>query len=149
MTLPSLNLKTGVKSFFDLKFLKSQAASFAATVVDMGLLFGLTELAGVYYVISVAIGAGCGAITNFLIGRYWSFQASESKVQSQAFRYASVALGSLGLNTVGVAVVTERLHIPYGFSKVIVAFSVGILFNYPLQRYFVFKSKDVPVLPEL
>ena len=131
--------KTGlVQRLLHPTLLKSQVASFLATVVDLSVLFFLTEVLSVYYVISVALGALSGAVLNFTLGRHWSFQAKEGGVHQQAFRYFLVSFGSLLLNTGGVALLTETLGIHYGFSKAIVALIVGILFNYPLQRFYVF-----------
>jgi putative flippase GtrA len=128
-----------IQNFFDQKFLKSQAASLAATVVDFSVLFVLTEHFHIFYVISVALGAFFGALTNFTLGRFWSFQATKAKPGPQFTRYAIVSGGSLLLNVVLVYGFTETFGIHYGFSKVVVALLVGIFFNYPLQRYFVFK----------
>ena len=120
-------------------FSRSQVASGVATAVDFGLLFTLTEIFRVWYVVSVAIGAAMGAVTNFLMNRHWSFEATHQAWRGQAMRYVAVSLGSLLLNTGGTWAVTELGHVPYGISVVLVSLAVGFLYNYPLQRYFVFK----------
>lgn len=107
--------------------------------MDFGLVFGMTELLHVWYVISVAVGAGAGAITNFLMNRHWSFEASHHKWHGQAIRYAIVSLGSLLINAAGTWAVTEWAHVHYGISVVVVSILVGFAYNYPLQRHFVFK----------
>ena len=45
---------------------------------------------------------------------------------------------SLVLNSLGVYLLTEYLKIHYAISKAITAFLVGVLFNFPLHRRFVF-----------
>ena len=57
-------------------FSRSQIASGVATAVDFGLVFLPDRDLHVWYVISVAVGAASGAITNFLLNRYWSFEAT-------------------------------------------------------------------------
>ena len=128
-------------------FSKATLASLAATVVDFGTLTVWVELLHGFYPVGVAIGAALGAASNFTINRIWSFNdAIPSKLGYQAFRYAAVSLGSLLLNTWGVWLVTEKLHIHYMISKLAVALLVGFLFNYPLHRYFVYpKGQPVPV----
>jgi len=121
-------------------FSKAQLASIAATCVDFGLLVLLVELGGLWYVAATALGAAAGAVTNFSINRYWSFEASASRWEGQALRYALVSGGSLLLNTAGVFALTEGLGTPYQASKVVSALLVGWLFNYPLHRGFVFSS---------
>lgn len=125
-------------SFFT-SFSRSQVASLLATTLDYGTLFLLVEVFHVWYVIATATGAFLGAVTNFLINRHWSFGASHGKWSRQATRYAVVSSGSLILNTGGVYAVTEHFHLYYSVSVVLVSILVGILFNYPLQRYYVYK----------
>ena len=107
--------------------------------MDFGLLFLLTEIFHVYYMISVVIGAVAGAAVNFFLNRHWSFDASHRGVHGQAFRYTLVSAGSLALNSAGIWAVTESLHVHYGISVAVVTFIVGIVFNFPLQRYFVYR----------
>jgi putative flippase GtrA len=120
-------------------FSLSQLASAVATAVDFGLVFGMTELLGVWYVISVAVGAGAGAITNFLMNRHWSFAASHQDWRAQAGRYALVSTGSLLLNTAGTWAITEWFGVPYAISVIGVSLVVGFAYNYPLQRHYVFR----------
>lgn len=120
-------------------FLSAQVAALIGTVVDFLIVILLTELAEIWYVFSNAIGATCGAITNFLLGRYWVFSATEKKIYHQAFRYFLVALGSMLLNTLGVYLLTEYTSLHYIFSKVIIAIIVAVTFNFFLQKNFVFK----------
>ena len=122
-------------------FARSQVAALAASVVDFGGLFLFTEIFHFWYVLSAAIGACLGAFTNFMLGRHWSFEVGHEPVQGQAFRYALVSAGSLALNVSGVWAVTELCHLPYGVSKLISAFLVGLVYNYPLHRFFVFPAK--------
>jgi phosphatidylglycerophosphate synthase/putative flippase GtrA len=118
---------------------RSQIASLSATVVDFASLIFLVEFGRVWYVAATAAGALFGAIVNFMLGRHWTFMANHEAVRGQAIRYAGVAAISLALNSVGVYLLTEYLGIHYAMSKVITAFLVGLLFNFPLHRRFVFK----------
>ena len=120
-------------------FSRSQVASAVATGADFGLLFTLTELFHVWYVIAVALGAATGAITNFVVNRHWTFGATNEGWQKQALRYALVSAGSLLLNTGGTWITTEYLHVHYSISVIAVSVVVGFSFNFPMQRHFVFK----------
>ena len=122
-------------------FAKSQIAAVLATAIDYLVLIGLVELAHVWYVFATAIAAMTGAVSNFLLGRYWSFNASNDLWHSQAIRYIFVTLGSLILNILGVFIFTEAFSIQYIISKTITALLVAVAFNYPLQRYYVFAGK--------
>jgi putative flippase GtrA len=120
-------------------FTKAQISSAVATVADWSVLFGLVEVLQVWYVVAVAIGAIVGAITNFVINRHWSFRATHGKWQKQAVRYSLASALSAALNTAGVYAMTDWLKVHYSISVLAVSIVVGILFNYPLHRFFVFR----------
>jgi len=122
-------------------FSRANVTSILASVVDFTLLTTLVEIAHMYYVKAVALGAVAGAITNFLLNRHWAFHepgTTKHPIHHQTFRYALVSGGSLVLNTSLVFYFTEFAHIGYLGSKIIVALLVGWLWNYPLHHYFVF-----------
>ncbi|MFK8009816.1 MAG: GtrA family protein [Saprospiraceae bacterium] len=121
------------------EFLSAQVAAFIGTAVDFGVVIFLTEIIGLWYVASNAIGATCGAITNFFLGRNWVFSATQNKISHQAFRYFLVATGSMILNTLGVYLLTEFTSLNYIYSKIIVAIIIAFTFNFLLQKYFVFQ----------
>lgn len=123
-------------------FSRSQVSAGIATAVDYALLFSLVEISHVWYVIAVALGALAGAVTNFVLNRYWSFDASEGRWSRQAWRYVLVSGTSLLLNTGGVWLLTDRLRLHYYYSVFIVSTSVGFFFNYPLHRFFVFRERE-------
>jgi len=118
---------------------RAQIASLVATAVDFGTLFVATEVFSIWYVYSTGLGAFLGAVTNFALNRFWSFEATHVHWGPQAFRYGIVSAGSLGLNMLGVYVITDAGGLKYGISKVLTAFLVGLLFNFPLHRRYVFK----------
>jgi putative flippase GtrA len=120
-------------------FSRSQVSSIAATLIDYGVLFSLTEVFHVWYVISTAAGALAGAIANFLLNRHWSFEATYDSAHQQAGRYALISGISLLLNTGGVWAMTEYFKIHYSISVVSISILVGLFFNFPLQRGYVFR----------
>ena len=123
-------------------FSRSQVAAGVATAVDYVVLFGLVELFHVWYVIATAGGAFAGAVANFLLNRYWSFQASEGPWEEQAWRYTVVSGASLFLNAAGVYAVTELFSIHYAFSVLGVSVFIGVFFNYPLHHRYVYRPNS-------
>jgi putative flippase GtrA len=118
---------------------RSHVVSVTATAVDFLVTIFLTEVAALWYVFSNAIGATAGGAVSFTLCRLWVFNRRTAQWHHQAFRYV-LAIGlSLTLNTLGVWLLTETLHIPYIVSKIIAAAVVGVSVNFLVFRYFVFK----------
>ncbi len=122
-------------------FLKAQLSSLLATAVDFLLMVAAVELLHIHYTLAVVVGAVGGALTNFIINRYWSFQAAQAPVKQQGLKYALVWVGSLLLNVSGVYLFTRFAGLSYLAARVIVAVSVGLGFNFVLQKQYVFNAK--------
>ncbi len=127
------------KTPFLISWLRNHVASIAATSVDFLVTIFLTEIAGIWYLISNTIGATAGGTVSFIMGRLWVFNKRDSKWQHQAFRYLVAVVLSIGLNTLGVWFFTETFHIQYIMAKVITAIFIGVTVNFFMFRYFVFK----------
>jgi len=120
---------------------RSQIAALIATLVDYGILIVWVEIIHQHYLQGVALGALGGAVINFFLNRHWSFEASRERLHPQALRYALVSLFSLILNTSGVYLLTEYAHVYYLLSQTFVSIILGLVWNYPLHRFFVYKKE--------
>jgi putative flippase GtrA len=125
------------------KFFKAQAASLTATSFDFSITYILTSLFGLSYIYSSATGVVCGGIVNFLLGRYWVFNAGNEKKAKQLTKYLLVWSSSMLLNMGGIIFFTEIIGFYYLISKITTSILVGVFFNYYLQKTFVFRTKKV------
>jgi putative flippase GtrA len=132
-------MRRGLRPALMVSLRRSQIASLTATIVDFCSLIFLVEIVHVWYVAATGIAALSGAIVNFILGRHWTFEADHEAVRGQALRYAVISALSLVLNSLGVYLLTDYLGLHYTISKAITSFLVGILFNFPLHRRFVFR----------
>jgi len=123
-------------------FIKAQCSSMAATVIDFMITIFLKEVCGLWYLFSTATGSVMGGVANFIMGRRWVFRAAGSSPGPQAIKYVLVWVGSILLNVSGMYLLTSIGRLNYVLSKVIVSLTVGICFNYVLQKTFVFKLND-------
>jgi len=122
------------------QYIKAQISGTIATAVDFSITWLMKEVGGSWYVTAVATGAAMGAVTSYLLNRYWVYQATHTPHHHQAFRYLLVAGGSWALNTGGVYVLTELTGISYMINKVFVSLVVGLTYNYFLAKNFVFAA---------
>lgn len=123
------------------RFIRSQVASFVASVVDFSITYILTSFVGFWYILSTTAGVIIGGGVNFLLGRYWVFNARKGKKLNQVLKYILVWGISMLLNVGGTIFFKEIVGLYYMYAKLLTSILVGILFNYNLQRMFVFKIK--------
>lgn len=117
---------------------RHQVGAAVATGIDFASMILWVECGLGSSVSGTAIGATAGALSNFALGRKWIFHSDAARVRRQLARYALVAVGSLGLNTFGQRLLMGAAGWPYPLTRAIVAVLVGVLWNYPLHRWFVF-----------
>jgi len=120
--------------------LRYNVSAATATVTDYSVLTICTELIGLDPVVSTFIGAIAGATVAFLLGRNWTFLNKEGKVSSQGTKFLLVVGGSILLNTFGMYLATKYLSLGhYMVARILVSVTVGVCYNFPMQRYFVFR----------
>jgi putative flippase GtrA len=120
-------------------FSQHQIASILATGVDYSIMILCVSVCGLSPVVGTVLGASCGAVTSFTLGRHWVFRAGAGELRGQALRYALVSLVSLLANAAGESVVVHT-GAQYVVARVAVSIVVGMAWNFPLHRYFVFRS---------
>ena len=127
------------------RFERSVLASIFSTAVDFGSLTGLVELFGVDYVVATFVGTILGFATNFLLNRFWAFDVAHHDWRYQLLRALPIQVGSTVWQTLGVWLVTRFGKLPYEISKLVVATAVYLGWNYPMNKWFVFRvSRAAP-----
>jgi putative flippase GtrA len=131
-----------------LMFVRAQISAFTGGVTDYLVMILITELFHVHYTISIAIGGVVGAIVNFSINKGWSFYSTEMPYKNallkQLFRFSLVVLNSIILKSSGTFVISSTWLLDYKFSRLIADLIVSVVFNYTLQRFWVFQRKKTP-----
>jgi len=129
-------------------FSRSALTSLFTTALDFGTLTGLVELAGVNYVLATWLGTVVGSLSNFTINRLWAFDARDRPPAGQFGRFLLVQAAASLLHTGGVWFFTDLVGLPYQASKLIISVLVYLGWNYPMNRWFVFRrwsKAGVPV----
>lgn len=119
-------------------FCKAQMTAQVATLVDFSVSLLLVEVAGLYYVTATLLGAFSGGVVNCQMNYRWVFQTDGLKKKNVAAKYLIVWVGSIVLNTLGTYALTELSGQYFLIAKAVVAVIVAVLWNYQLQRRFVY-----------
>ncbi len=120
--------------------IRHQVGAFVATAVDYVVMISVVSTFHVPPAWGTALGAACGGTANFLLGRFWIFHPTEDSTKSQAARYALISLSSLLLNAAGVYILSTRHNVQYIAARITVSTFISVLWNYPMQRSFVFRT---------
>ena len=124
-----------------LRYFKAQASSLTATAVDFLVTLLVANFFSSWYLTASIIGTVCGGMVNFYINRFWVFDAASKALKWQALKYILVWVGNLILVTLGVYFFTHFFNINYMLSIVFVSISVGISYNFFMQKLFIFSVK--------
>ncbi len=110
-----------------------------AFVVDFGLLYILTEYAGLHYLLSATLSFIVGLLVNYIISCIWVFNNSKFKSRIVEFLFfAAIGVVGLGLNDFFIWLFTDCIGTHYMFSK-IVATALVYLWNFFARKYLVFR----------
>ncbi len=123
------------------RFIRANASAVTATALDWFIVTALVAL-GVHYLIAAASGALAGAVADFWIKRHWAFmRGAKGAVHQEASRYVFASAISLGLNLVASYTFVDLLHFASVPGVIIASIIVGIAWNYPVHRFFVFPEQ--------
>lgn len=110
-----------------------------AFVVDFGLLYILTEYAGLHYLLSATLSFIAGLLVNYIISCLWVFNGSKFKNRLVEFLFfATIGVVGLALNDALIWLFTDCIGTHYMFSKIVAAAMV-YLWNFFARKYLVFR----------
>ena len=109
-----------------------------ASLVDVGLLVGLTTFGGVYYLHAATIALGCGLLTSYLLSIAWVFQERTWHNPWVEFGLFTLISG-IGLMGNGVCMwfLTECADLHYLYSKMVSGLVV-FLWNFAAKKWVLF-----------
>lgn len=133
--------------------LRSMITSQVSTYVDYVVSFVLYSCTGLSAGFSAGIGGACGGITNCAVNYRFTFRLRQCSYWAIAVKFFMVWVGSMVLNAVGTQVVTNLLtsshyldraglsdDLCFTIARLSAGLVVSILWNFMLQRYFVFRT---------
>ena len=81
-----------------------------AAFVDLALLYALTDIFGVYYLLSAGMAFFVAFFISFYLQKFWTFRDNSNKqIYQQMFLYLFVGIVNLGINTAGMYILVEHI----------------------------------------
>ncbi len=125
------------------RFVRANLSSLVATGVDWALATAAI-LAGGHYLAAAAAGAGAGAVTDFLLKRHWAFPGpGKGGLGGEAMRYLAASGSSLAWNVGAAWALVSGARLPEVPGVILASVVVGIAWNYPLHRLWVFRRSPL------
>lgn len=126
-------------------FSKAQLSAFSGGIIDYLIMIMLTEFAHIHYTYSIVISGIIGAYINFKVNKIWTFQSKalpyKHSTRIQVFKFAVVVLNSVLMKAGGTYFITTFFKTDYYISRLFTDGFVSVVFNYNLQKYWVFKKE--------
>lgn len=133
-------IKKIINYFLEKKFIRFSVSGGIATLVDVALLYILTEYVGIWYLISAVFSFMTGSITHFVISRHWVFKDLTKTFWRQYKTFLTIHLGGLSINLIGLFVLVEYFKIYYILAKFLVVI-LGISWTFFGNKKFTFKNE--------
>lgn len=125
--------------FINSELIRYFVASGIALLVDVGTLYLLTSFVGVHYLVSAAIGFTLGLVTIYMLSIRWVFSKRRlKKTHHELFIFTLIGIGGLGINELGLFLLTDLLQFHFMISKL---FVTGLVFswNFGIRKLVLFR----------
>lgn len=118
------------------KPLKFGIVGASGVFVNMGLLYFLTEVFGLYYLFSAALAVEASIVSNFALNEFWTFiergEEGFREILGRFLKFNTVSAAGMAINLVLLAFLTEVLGIYYILSNML-AITAVFVWNYLLN----------------
>ena len=125
-------------------FSKAQLSAFSGGMIDYGIMIFLTEMFHLHYTVSILISGVIGAVINFGLNKKWTFHSKDEPykhgLKVQLVKFILVVINSIFMKSYGTFLITQFIGIDYKISRLFIDLFVSLVFNFNLQKYWVFKK---------
>jgi putative flippase GtrA len=125
-----------------IQFIKYFFASALALITDFALLYILTEFLSFYYLASASLSFTAGLLVTYILSKKYIF--TESTISNTKYEFVifkAIGIAGLGINSLSLKFLTEKLGLYYMYSKFITAF-ITYLWNFFCRKYILFNRRN-------
>jgi putative flippase GtrA len=126
-----------MSSIFDTRFIKFGLVGISGMAIDFSVTWLCKEKLQLNKYIANSAGFCCAVISNFLLNRYWTFNAIAQPVAGQLAKFALVSATGLLINNILLYLLVKYFKTNFYLLKLIV---IGLVFfwNYFINFLFTF-----------
>ena len=124
---------------FLLRFLRFCVVGVSGTAIDFGLTWLCKEIFKIPKFLANAIGFVVAATSNYILNRIWTWESTNEAVGVEYVKFFTVSLIGLGINTLILYLLHEKMRLNFYLSKVF-ATGVVMLWNFFANNFFTFAA---------
>lgn len=126
-----------ISVMFNVEFLKFGIVGLSGVGIDFFVTWLCKEKIGINKYIANAAGFSLAVINNFLLNRYWTFEANNGAITNQFFKFLIIAVAGLAINSLLLFLIVKFTKINFYVTKLLV---IGIVFfwNFYMNYLFTF-----------
>ena len=121
------------------QLLRFGIVGFIAFLIDYGILYFLTDIVGINYLVSSAISFSVSVIFNYIASITFVFDTGHKQTYKDVILFLVLSLIGLGINQLLMYVGVDKIHINYLIVK-IGATAVVMIFNFITRKIFIEKK---------
>ncbi len=122
------------------EFFKFALVGLIGTVINLLILYFLTEFFGIYYLFSAVVAFIVAASNNFILNKIWTFKEKiRDKILSKYVKFFSISITALLVNLFFLYIFTEFLGIYYMISQII-AIGIALIINFLGNKIWTFSK---------
>jgi putative flippase GtrA len=127
------------------RFFRFAAVGASGIVVNQGLLWLFTEIAGLFYLVSAAIGIETSIITNFILNDKWTFRDRSGRkgMLRRGAKFNAVSVAGLAINVSVLYLFTESFGVYYLISNLL-GIGAAFLWNYFVNLGWTWRHDESP-----
>lgn len=100
-----------------------------AALTDLSLLYLLTEVVGIWYLISAVIAFLVAVVVSFTLQKLWTFEDynfNHQILRRQVILFIALVTANLFFNTISMYFLVERFNLQYLFSQVLIGGLIAV-----------------------
>ncbi len=120
------------------KLLKFGIVGCSGMIIDFGMTYLCKEILKINKFLSNGIGFVLAATSNYFLNRNWTFNSQSEDIGTQYAQFMIVSAIGLGINSLVLYLLNEKLKWNFYFSKLI-AIAITTIWNFFANLLFTFK----------
>jgi len=123
------------------EFFKFALVGLVGTLINIAILYTLTEYLNLYYIFSALCAFVVAVTTNFVFNKIWTFsEGIRERIMREYISFFLVSISALSINILFLYIFTEFLEIYYIVSQIL-AIGVALIINFIGNKIWTFHKK--------